>query len=57
MPTALRRSDGTSVYRVAKGQRYTSPAVLDAERRLVQASGRTDGRRITAADVQVAMLE
>ena len=57
VPGALRRSDGTSVYRVAKGQRYTSPAVLDAEQRLVHAAGRTDGRRITPADVQVAMLE
>jgi DNA primase catalytic core len=57
VPGAARRSDGTSVYRVAKGQRYTSPAVLDAEQRLVAAAGRTDGRRITPADVQVAALE
>lgn len=57
VPAALRRSDGSSVYRVAKGQRYTSPAVLDAERRLVDAASRTDGRRISTADVQLAMLE
>lgn len=57
VPAALRRSDGMSVYRVAKGQRFTSPGVLDAERRLVEAAGRTDGRRISVADVQVAMLE
>ena len=38
-PTELSRSDGQSVYRVAKAQLYTSPAVLAAEARIVTAAG------------------
>ena len=53
----LRRADGESVYRVAKAQLYTSPAVLAAEARIVTAAGRTDGRRVRAADVELAELE
>ena len=40
-PTELSRTDGESVYRVAKAQLYTSPAVLAAEARIVTAAGRT----------------
>ena len=56
-PTELSRVDGESVYRVAKAQLYTSPAVLAAEARIVTAAGRTDGRRVRAADVELAELE
>ena len=56
-PTELTRVDGESVYRVAKAQLYTSPAVLAAEARIVTAAGRTDGRRVRAADVELAELE
>ena len=56
-PAELTRVDGESVYRVAKAQLYTSPAVLDAEARIVTAAGRTDGRRVRAADVALAELE
>ncbi|HEY5148879.1 MAG TPA: MobF family relaxase, partial [Mycobacterium sp.] len=56
-PTELSRTDGESVYRVAKAQLYTSPAVLAAEARIVTAAGRVDGRRVRAADVELAELE
>ena len=38
-PTALRRSDGSSVFTQHGAERYTSQAVLDAEARLVDAAG------------------
>jgi DNA primase catalytic core len=56
-PQPLRRSDGTSVYTVAGSQLYTSSAVLDAEQRLVAAAQRYDGRRLTATEVDLALLE
>ncbi|MFC1407132.1 MULTISPECIES: MobF family relaxase [Streptacidiphilus] len=37
-PTELQRSDGTSVFEQHAGLRYTSQAVLDAERRVVTAA-------------------
>ena len=56
-PAVLRRSDGASVYSVAGSQLYTSQAVLEAERLLVDAAGRTDGRSIEDASVELALLE
>jgi len=38
-PTALRRSDGSSVFTQHGAERYTSQAILDAEARLVDAAG------------------
>jgi len=56
-PAALRRSDGTSVYTVAGSTLFTSPAVLAAEQRVLEAAGRTDGRTLTAAQVDLALVE
>ena len=56
-PPGLRRRDGTSVYEVAGSARYTSRAVLDAERRLLAAAARTDGRTADPVAVEVAVLE
>jgi len=57
VPDGLRRTDGTSVFRVAKSQLFTTAAVLDAEQRIGAAAGRTDGTRVTDGDVELAMLE
>jgi conjugative relaxase-like TrwC/TraI family protein len=56
-PTALRRSDGASVYTVAGAELYTSARILDAEHRLVAIAGRTDGRTVDAVTVDLALLE
>jgi hypothetical protein len=50
-PTALRRSDGSSVYTVAGTDLFTSARILAAEQRLVAHAGRIDGRAIDAAIV------
>ena len=57
VPGQLHRGDGSSQFRVAGGQQFTSPAVLDAEHRIIQAAGRLDARTISAGDVELAMLE
>ncbi len=56
-PDALRRSDGTSVYTVAGSQLYSSRAVLAAEQTILDAATRLDGQRVTAAGVDMALLE
>jgi limonene-1,2-epoxide hydrolase len=56
-PAVLRRVDGSSVYSVAGSDLFTSPQILAAERRLVAAAGRTDGRVADAATVELALLE
>ena len=56
-PVALRRSDGSSVYTVAGSDLFTSARILAAERRLVEHAGRTDGRKIDGAIVELALLE
>jgi hypothetical protein len=56
-PAALRRSDGSSVYTVAGSDLFTSTRILVAEQRLVAAAGRTDGRVLDAATVDLALLE
>ncbi len=50
-PAALRRSDGVSVYRMHGSQRYTTAAVLSAERDLLAAAAEHTGHRV---DTQVA---
>jgi len=56
-PAVLRRTDGQSVYTVARTQLFTSQAVIDAESRLLAAAHRTDGRRTTVEAVDMALLE
>jgi len=56
-PAVLRRTDGQSVYTVARTQLFTSQAVIDAESRLLTAAHRTDGRRTTTTAVGMALLE
>jgi len=57
VPAAVRRSDGDSVYTVARTQLFTCEAVLDAEVRLLGAAGRTGGRVATGTAVDMALLE
>jgi len=56
-PAVLRRTDGQSVYTVARTQLFTSQHVIDAEARLLTAAHRTDGRRTTTGAVDMALLE
>src|SRR5215211_7355009 len=56
-PGALRRADGSSVYCVAGLDLFTSPRILAAEQRLVTTAGRTDGRVLGGATVELALLE
>jgi hypothetical protein len=56
-PASLRRADGSSVYRVAGAELFTSARILEAERRLVATAGRTDGRTVDAVTVDLALLE
>jgi len=53
-PTDFRRADGTSVFRPRSSERYSSMALLDAEERLLAASGTTDGPVVTAATLEHA---
>lgn len=57
VPEGLRRTDGTSVFRVAKAQLYTSVSVIEAERRILATAADTSARRIGQGEVQLAMLE
>ena len=56
-PAILRRTDGTSVYEIAGAARYSSPAILDAERRVLDLAARQDGRRIDPPAVALALLK
>ena len=55
-PPELRRADGSSVYEVAGSRRYTSAAILDAERRILGEAACQDFRVIDsdAVDAGVA---
>jgi conjugative relaxase-like TrwC/TraI family protein len=55
-PDALRRADGTSVYRVAGATRYTSQRILFAEHRIVDAAGQRSGRAADHNSVDTALL-
>jgi conjugative relaxase-like TrwC/TraI family protein len=57
VPVALQRSDGTSVYRVAGSDLYTSSTILQAEQRVLDAARRRDGRTVRGATVDIALLE
>ncbi|WP_051208174.1 MobF family relaxase [Propionicicella superfundia] len=56
-PAALQRVDGQSVYTVAGAELFTSPRILAAEQRLVEAAGRSDGKVVDPATVDLALLE
>lgn len=56
-PDDLRRADGTSVYRRAFSQKFTTTAILDAEAALLQAAQTQGGRTLDAASVDLALLE
>ena len=56
-PEGLRRLDGSSVYTLAGAHLYTSQRILDAERRLVIAAGRSDGSAVDESAVDLALLE
>lgn len=55
-PPALRRSDGTSVYRHTGRDHYTSRRVLEAEQRIVDAAGRFDALAWSPDDVELSVL-
>lgn len=55
-PAVLRRRDGSSVYRQAGSQTYTSPEILAAERQILAAATLRDGRTVPAADVEIELL-
>ena len=55
-PDALRRADGTSVYRVAGATRYTSQRILFAEHRIIAAAGQLGGRAADPNSVDTALL-
>ncbi|MFD1248969.1 MobF family relaxase [Nocardioides ginsengisoli] len=55
-PSALLRTDGTSVYRHTGRVHYTSRRVLEAEQRIVDAAGRFDGLAWSADDVRLSVL-
>ncbi|PVU84428.1 conjugal transfer protein (plasmid) [Cellulomonas sp. WB94] len=53
-PSALCRGDGSSAFRVHRGERYTSQLLLDAESRLLAASRDRTGPTIGAASLTTA---
>ena len=55
-PKALRRSDGTSVYRHTGTDHYTSQRLLDAEQRIVATAGHANGFARTAEEVEWSVL-
>ncbi|MBB1496099.1 relaxase domain-containing protein [Propioniciclava sp. MC1595] len=56
-PAALRRTDGDSVYSVARSTWHTSRRIVAAEHRLVDAAGRRGGHRVPTPAVEVALIE
>ncbi|MEP9385523.1 MobF family relaxase [Nocardioides sp. KR10-350] len=55
--SAAEGGDVVSVYSLAGARQYTSPAVVDAERRIVEAARRTGGRTISEVRVGIAIAE
>jgi conjugative relaxase-like TrwC/TraI family protein len=55
-PAALRRRDGASVYSTHGTQLFTSQGILSAEKRVLHAAGQTDGRRLDAELIEMALL-
>lgn len=56
-PAALRRADGASVYTRHDATLYTSAQIMAAERRIMAAATRTDGRVVDADSIGMALLE
>ncbi|MDF1706168.1 MAG: MobF family relaxase [Aeromicrobium sp.] len=56
-PEQLQRRDGASVYTVVGAELYTSPRILAAEQRIVEAAGVRDRHRVAPVDVDLALLE
>jgi conjugative relaxase-like TrwC/TraI family protein len=56
-PAALRRANGASVYIRYDSTLYTSAQIMAAERRILAAATRTDGRVVDADSVGLALLE
>jgi conjugative relaxase-like TrwC/TraI family protein len=56
-PEVLRRRDGASVYTTHGTALFTSSEILSAEKRVLAAAGRFDGRRAPASAVEMALLE
>ncbi|MFE9328252.1 MobF family relaxase [Nocardia sp. NPDC052278] len=56
-PSIFRRPDGTSVYRAADSQLYTSPHILTTEAQLIEMSLETGGRTVPAAIVEAAVKD
>ncbi|MHA3700720.1 MobF family relaxase [Jatrophihabitans sp. YIM 134969] len=56
-PMTLRRRDGSPVYRVAGATTYTSTRIIAAEEAIVAHAARRDGRVVTDATVDMALLE
>jgi hypothetical protein len=57
VPSALRRSDGTSVYVVAGSELNTSREIVAAEQAIVAAAARRDVHTIGADTINLALLE
>ena len=57
LPDELRRGDGTSVLRSANQQLYTSPAIWEAEERIMAAAARTGALTISTTDRRLAAAE
>lgn len=55
-PDQLRRKDGSSVYEVAGAVQHTSARIIDAERRLVDRAGQTDGHTVPTSAADLALL-
>ena len=56
-PAALRRRDGTSIYSRDGVALYTSNEIVAAERRLIDAAHRRDGRTVPDRDVELALSD
>ncbi|WP_156391133.1 MULTISPECIES: MobF family relaxase [unclassified Nocardioides] len=56
-PAALRRSDGTSVYRHTGADHFTSQRILDAEQRIVRAAGQPCGTSIDPIDIELSLMK
>jgi AAA domain len=54
-PDPLRRRDGESVFATHHTRQFTNGEVFAAERRILAAAGRFDGRRAELADVELAL--
>ncbi|HEY3530015.1 MAG TPA: MobF family relaxase [Nocardioides sp.] len=55
-PTALKRSDGVSVYRHTGADHFTSPRILAAEARIVDTAGTAATRSPDPVDVDLALM-